>query len=416
MTPGEVQALVPGDLAMLVTPHSMRASWTGGDDVVVVPAVASIVRGNEVVGYRPGGTPVAVDLYAAATEANLMLVQSDIDFGSDPETVRMAAPRRTSATISSSGPPRISSSLAGISSGSRPLGAFGDCPYGQPCDPCDIDPTRPECNEPPPPPPPPGTYVPYTRYCFFPAPALDDDQDGLDDFCEYNLASALAPELLISQADGDPSRETYWAAEGSLADGVIWIFYAFAYHRDAGHWGGHDGDSEFVIVWAAHSGTEGYWKRCAVYTVSHFQSSIERVSLAVNPPCQLAEAALPYPFGIYIGTYPEFDLLRPLAPRVWVAEDKHGSYPTEDACEEDFFGLPAVDDNCDFAYADDTEVLESANLGQNTHRFVDCVPSRQGAPKIECLWSDVVFKGWLSDDPPLEGPTGYGTYLRAYGF
>lgn len=95
----------------------------------------------------------------------------------------------------------------------------------------------------------------------------DPDSDDLDNACEYNLATAFAPQLIVQRGCNydytvSPARmggEYFYAVQGRQGGGVR-IAYLPAYYRDCGavvspcqyepfgFCDGHTGDSEFVFI------------------------------------------------------------------------------------------------------------------------------------------------------------------------
>lgn len=73
---------------------------------------------------------------------------------------------------------------------------------------------------------------------------MDVDGDLLRDECEYHLARAFAPVLMLSQSDGCPEGEPYWAAKYFDDPGhhhwgeFVRIAYLPAYYRDCGSFDG----------------------------------------------------------------------------------------------------------------------------------------------------------------------------------
>ena len=99
----------------------------------------------------------------------------------------------------------------------------------------------------------------------------DVDDDGLLDSCEYQIAKAFRPRLMLDKDERYADRQTYWevrrpdVGEELTQQGAdrlraqeLWLFYALGYYYDGGRYGfsWHDGDSEFVVASVAPVGTE----------------------------------------------------------------------------------------------------------------------------------------------------------------
>ncbi len=408
-----------GNIALYMNPPEFRTTWKGDADLAVIPLFGGALdEYGYVVGYRPGGVEVSVGFYAPATFPVLLVGSSTIDFGSDPEGKRASAPKRGRPTIST---PEEEFGPQEFGPRSFSVSTLEQCneETGEGCE-CQIDPDLPECGgegEGPtgPPPPPPGHYVAGTDDCVNYV-ALGADRDAMLDSCEYYLAAAMAPALLIDAFDGAPTFEPYYAARldgRSSATGrqLVKIFYAVAFHKDPGAFG-HHGDSEYVSVWASDEGN-GYWSREWVLTAAHVGSPAASSKLWAGRP----ENVMPYPVNIPL--YPEYVNSRPLAPRVWVSQDKHGNYGSKFACNNGggFIGTALLHDTCTgFVIVHDFVAYSDGNLGGEAHHdppMRNCTNSRIGAPGRECFWSAAKFSGWQGGSG---GTTPYSNHLRTMGF
>ena len=91
-------------------------------------------------------------------------------------------------------------------------------------------------------------------------PSIDADNDALDDNCEYLVANAFAPLLMMSPGDGCPTREPYFVARPDYGLQME-IFYLLSYHRDCGSAPyGHAGDSEWIAMHVAHNNGTDRWE------------------------------------------------------------------------------------------------------------------------------------------------------------
>ncbi len=420
------------NMASFVNPPKFRMRWEGDADLAVLPLFEGALDEDGVVaGYRPGGTEVGVEFYEQAQFPVFLLGLSLIDFGSDPEARRASAPKHDRRTISAGeevagGPLTLPFASAGAVTGTTgPASVFNRCPFNDP-----------DCEEPAPPPPPPpppapaphaGYYVAGTEGCFwhFPySPSYNNaDQDGIFDWCEQNLAEALAPQLLIDYAELDATREPYFAARSAFVTGegatLVSVFYAFSYHMDMGHPNGslegfHDGDSEFVVVSVKDEG-DGYWSGYIITTAAHRGTpgdSSQGWWAGGDPPSCCIN-----PFY----DYPEFVPGRPLAPRVWVSRNKHGSYGSQYWCNNGgtFAGF-GTQDVCSGNYSVGNVVIATdANLGNENYHpspMRNCTSSRAPStyPGTECFWSPAFFWGWHGTSE--SDTTPYLFHLRDFGF
>jgi hypothetical protein len=214
---------------------------------------------------------------------------------------------------------------------------------------------------------------------------LDDDSDGFEDHCEYQIAWAFRPRLSFHPAEAHHSRESYWSALYAKPDGVptVSVMYLLAYHDDAGSAGvgAHRGDSEFVIVDVVWAET---WKLERVFMTAHWRS-LDGV-------------------GDRSDTYNWWDLhyTGPVRgrPTVVVSLSKHANYNSATRCNwslETGCALPGM-------YRD-ADVLPQRNIGSSTIPLVDCVPSvtPDVHPGTECFWTDAYFDGWHAGSDATPG-------------
>lgn len=207
------------------------------------------------------------------------------------------------------------------------------------------------------------------------------DGDGLEDFCEFQLALASRPLLATHPNDGALARQPHWAARRFGSQVVI--FYALAYHWDGGsdsEWckgdveGGclpHPGDAEWIELRLTYNTTTLHWELLNMRLSQHGNSAVY--------------------------SNPEFPSKDRHYPRVWVARGKHANYKTRADCDS---GAVFGADTC-FGNVDDVrvEVYSARNLGSSSNQYVNRVlgfaPLYQG---VEEFWNtNFHFCGWDAD-------------------
>lgn len=213
------------------------------------------------------------------------------------------------------------------------------------------------------------------------APGNADD-DGLEDFCEHELARAFQPRLIFHPGEDYESRQPYWAARlNETSAGFIDIFFAPAYHNDATH----KGDSEWMQLIITYDGSR--WKLVRAYYSAHFGSANDNSKNYYYTDLTYRDK--------YQGQ-----------PYAWLGKGKHAAY--NDDCNF-FWSL----DECDYGWSEDLGVQQGHNLGGWGPEFaimVNCVASDQYQSSIgellpgeECFWTtgpgsdmemDVYFDGW----------------------
>ncbi len=179
----------------------------------------------------------------------------------------------------------------------------------------------------------------------------DADRDGLDDGCEFALAVAFAPELIVDTRDClwdeglAPARLAggyVFAAQRTLGEGAIRIAYLPAYYRDCG-WTGpacwfrgsgcsaHAGDSELIVIDVAPDAAMRRWRTVGVFLSAHcFGGSDGR--------CRWYR-------GDDLDAFAWANDVRGGAPRVWVARGKHANYPSRGACDSGHWFSDSCDEN-----------------------------------------------------------------------
>jgi hypothetical protein len=403
------------NVALLINPPIQRETWRGEADLVIWPVVGTVTS-DTAVGYRTGGDSLVFGVSVPTESPFLLVHQSKINFGADAEQARLSAPKAARGTIAVpgehfGGPPVVSALTS-----STLASAYCNEGTGEGCDICIDFPDDPECTGEDPPGPGPGYYyIPGTENCVNYV-VLGGDWDGILDGCEQLLAAAMAPKMLIDFGDNAPTWEPYYAVEmdGQTATGqrLFKIFYAIAYHRDGGSFG-HNGDSEYVVVWAIERGS-GYWSRYRIFTAAH-----------VNSPAESSKWWASDTYGLYwpyiTEIYPAFVSDRPMAPQVWVSRDKHANYGSKSDCNSGggFYGIPIYSDTCTgYVIGSDFVAYSDGNLGRGGRHdppMRNCTVSRSPPPDgDECFWSDYAFYGWSSVEE--NGTTAYLAHLNHHDF
>lgn len=267
-------------------------------------------------------------------------------------------------------------------------------------------------------PPAAGGIVPagVAERCASPVP--DTDRDGLADDCEHALVVAFAPRLVTASDrclphEGLPGGGWFYGAEPH-GEGVR-LAYLPAYFVDCG-WTGpkcglprvdcspHPGDSEFLALEVA-PGAGGLWRVRAIFLSAHcFGDS--------GGDCRWYRGEELSGFAWLNG--------RPGGvPVIWVAEGRHGNYPSRRACDRGHHFIDSCDRNEVEARF---PVLPGRNVGsgaapiRNADLPPGCVSGAyvgSAAPGVapearECFWSEVPFRGWQNRGG---GATPYARYL-----
>lgn len=280
-------------------------------------------------------------------------------------------------------------------------------------DDCEGEIDRGGCDDPEPEVPPTGPWTADARwgvvmgvtwsYCT--TSSQDADNDGLRDFCEAQLAERFAPRLYFHPGEQCRTREPYYAVR--MSDGLqreLQIFYALAYQMDCGavhEWGGHWGDSEFLVVELKNNGGN-VWVTERVYTSAH-----RGESWGLDKSRWTGWASLSWQ-----------DVSGGRA-RILVSEDKHANFAVKSVCD----WSPA--DDCSWngvsqPLSPDRILTTALNLGRRWTPLIDCVPSRIRFPasayRNECFWDTTYrFYGWWLFREG-GGATAYGEVLPDFGF
>ena len=197
----------------------------------------------------------------------------------------------------------------------------------------------------------------------------DDDEDGVPDTDELEIARAFAPRLVFGAQEETASRVPHWAV--AAGEGFVTIFYALSYRNDGGDldWGAtaHVGDPEFIVVAIIFDGDDV--EEVYVYLSAHYGADTDASRWYVSADLVWDERG--------DGAHPV----------VWVAENKHANYHSAAACEAG----AVFQDQCSDAERRTVEVRPDRNLGQGWSPLKDRV--RIGG-NSEWFWTDRRFCGW----------------------
>lgn len=239
--------------------------------------------------------------------------------------------------------------------------------------------------------------------------SLDADNDALKDSCELALANAFRPQLMMNPYEQCDEREPYFAVR--IMDAItkrVRIFYAIGYHRDCGNLipqgGGHEGDSEFVIL-EVLAGLGGTWVLERMFTSAHLGSPVFWSS-DWHDWTQVFQVAV-------LGG----------RPKVVVSRNKHANYRSVGSCDQN-----PLADNCMWGFGQPIKPLPSQyfssghNIGsswRNLPSAGSCFGSSLGyqnppRPGVECFWGTEDFKGWSGTSG--SGSGSYRPLLIAAGF
>lgn len=275
-------------------------------------------------------------------------------------------------------------------------------------------------------------------------PIADQDQDGWDDSCEYELALAFRPTMAFNfGGDCDLRNEPYYSVRGySYGNGFAdvetqivqgfstqpMVFYAIGYDRDCGTAGftPHIGDSEFILLklaWALDPDARGVagtpaeeaarWRRGKWFVSRAF------LSAHWNTDDQGSS-------GDYDGRDLEYRTDFRGRPRAWVSKGKHANYRSRAVCDAGAYYTDTCDGNSDADGNSTLDIVPDGNVGQSSlplrGTFENPVVSRRFAAGltqyagIEYYWDTRrKFRGW-SPGPSDVGATPYDVPLRFFGF
>jgi hypothetical protein len=262
----------------------------------------------------------------------------------------------------------------------------------------------------------------------------DIDDDGVHNGCENGLAQYFAPELrMTSRCDWDYALdrmggEYYFAVQAGVPrvtkagteTSDIRIAYLPAYYIDCGGffegwcelgmWGcaPHSGDSEFFIVDVSYDFETTHWVTDAIFLSAHCHGGL-------SDDCNWQDIAnFEWRDGKVRG-----------APVIWVSENKHANYYSQDDCDAGGGWGPVHPDECDFTNQVKIfpVVYGQQNIGSRSTPLRDCDVAFSGSPmtdpnKTECMWRRSLsgrFNGWQSDtygDPPTLYTDILSTYVK----
>lgn len=225
--------------------------------------------------------------------------------------------------------------------------------------------------------------------------ATDRDRDGLNDDCEAALAREFIPRYWFDSGENsgcDGWYPHFAVRSDSAAIKTVQLIVLHSFYRDCGAFSGHNGDSEFVRIWIVWDGAA--WKVQKMYTAAHWHATWD------------SSRTTDY-WGLeYVDSYRG-------RPYVYVAEDKHGSYPTDQKCDEG----AGYSDNCSRSYL--KSMSTTRNVGRYNYQLINASLHNGGT---EHYWFDPngsatippKFCGWRSRSSSC--PTAYGEVLTHYSF
>lgn len=418
-----------GGLQLVLRRSVDRTDWTGTPDIAVKGVALTLQERAEEfrkaphseIAYSTSGQALQHGLLTDSKYPVLEITAPEVDFGVDPEGARRNSPRMQRATVSTSDEERVVERLRGDSL----------VRAGRGLTPMHLDECPPEGCGGGGPPRPMGVSIPSGKdyaACYKPGvfdQTVDRDQDGVDDTCEYELAIAFRPQLMLMWDDCDTRREAHFAVrqKNSLDwGGVIYIFYALSYVYDCGppFWcpsaypdcNPHLGDSEWIIleVGPSPSGSSGPWALKYGTLSAHWRSPNDQT--AGYEASDLEDADNSPGYG---------------APRIWVAQNKHGNYRTQGSCDgSGWFNI----DNCDrpqpYGLYNTLDFQQAQNLGRHGlgTEFIGSNPASPvydrytGNGHYEFFWDpNSDFCGWFYySGTNASGCSGsYYISLTAYG-
>lgn len=424
----------------LVIPRSMdRISWSGGTEISIVATPLPLStrirqgRGTER-GYDLAGNHVVIRTLTYSSRPYIIIRPYEVQYPRDPETQRMKGPKASTPSITTPAEERRLYRIRGeenvrqfgrnTSLNAPAIARTPDPRFARPpgCDP-EADPNCcPEWADYCPPEPGQGprpvggggatlssdkTYY----YCMGVTSTLtaqsDRDNDRVQDDCEFDLASSVAPMLWQSLNDEAPGKQSYWSlGRNPDSSWVIQIFYALAWFDDGGdptfNLTAHHGDSEFIILYVENS-TTSVWGVVGATLSAHYGTE--------------ADATATY-------TWDDLEWPSGAHPGVWASWNKHANYRSREVCGWGPGGF-WWNDGCEGYYIGAyVGTYSDRNLGNFFNvpeaernvatQLVDYTTSSHG-PGIERFWTDTdTFAGWYTDRTPEATP--YRTLLQTFRF
>ena len=185
------------------------------------------------------------------------------------------------------------------------------------------------------------------------APAIiDNDDDGLDDKYELELATDYVPYLSIDPSDGCPLAGLVARVRKHPADATkISIIYSHLFQNDCGL-GGHVGDNEAfgIVIDPLQPAPAGI---LAIKTASHQNTPCERIS-------ECSTCALDGRAKCDVTTFNGEQW-----PVLYASKDKHGQYATKSKCSL----IGTCFDQCTLNPA--RELPPIVNVGEPMHAFTN---------------------------------------------
>ncbi len=239
-----------------------------------------------------------------------------------------------------------------------------------------------------------GLALPYGDTCW--GAAADADADGLDDGCEQALAVAFMPRLWFDAGESGRGRRPYYAVKSqSFAARSVQLFYLDTFYDDTGVTTGHDGDPEFQVFEVHYSA--GRWLLDWAYLSAHRKSVCDSSDWYAFDRLEYDAG----PANAFRGR-----------PTLYVAEDKHATYPDLAACDDGCFFQDFCSQTTLEALDTAAAPLASRNVGSTQVKLINKVVFRN---QTEFLLDDVEFKGW-DNQWYRSNSEGYRRHLDDFGF
>lgn len=218
--------------------------------------------------------------------------------------------------------------------------------------------------------------------------SVDEDEDGLDDRFEQELAERNLPVIFADSNEGcgHPKGMLFRAQRLANAPGRIALLYIVLYNRDCGELNGHVGDNEPLALTVVLDARPGAAATVAIETRAHGNTSCESVSSCVTLPGTGACGA-PAP--------PDWQPVMVL----FAARNKHSHYLRQGTCERNCFDACGPGER----FAD----LPLVNVGEPEHPLVDDL-STQAFVNVGAGWGNQL----LHSDPWGEQTFGGAGYIR----